>query len=283
MIMMGTIGKSAQFPLQIWLPDAMEGPTPVSALIHAATMVAAGVFLLVRTYPLLEASHVVLPVVAYVGAITAFLAVVAQSQVACSQAVEDCAGAAASQSDRTPEGIAWSIDQLDRVLFPSADGILHVEQPAWDRTIAAMNAAHVTGVSGLTFTNDLADAVIKALGSQLGPEIGGDRVPERRHGPDRLRRARCARDDRGHSRMPERERELQRSVAAPRQGAQPECSQRRRETQDSCPCHGISSVNAGGRGARRSSYPPICSTSSPLLIAYVWFASSVCRAAGVSW
>lgn len=74
MIMMGTIGKSAQFPLQVWLPDAMEGPTPVSALIHAATMVAAGVFLLVRMYPLLEASQVVLPVVAYVGALTAFLA-----------------------------------------------------------------------------------------------------------------------------------------------------------------------------------------------------------------
>jgi len=74
MMMMGTVGKSAQFPLQVWLPDAMEGPTPVSALIHAATMVAAGVFLLIRMFPLLEASHVVLPVVAYVGAITAFLA-----------------------------------------------------------------------------------------------------------------------------------------------------------------------------------------------------------------
>lgn len=73
-IMMGTVGKSAQFPLQVWLPDAMEGPTPVSALIHAATMVAAGVFLLIRTYPLLDASHGVLTVVAYVGAFTAFLA-----------------------------------------------------------------------------------------------------------------------------------------------------------------------------------------------------------------
>jgi NADH-quinone oxidoreductase subunit L len=74
MLMMGTIGKSAQFPLQVWLPDAMEGPTPVSALIHAATMVAAGVFLLVRTYPVLEAAKVVLPVIATVGALTAFLA-----------------------------------------------------------------------------------------------------------------------------------------------------------------------------------------------------------------
>jgi len=74
MVLMGTVGKSAQFPLQVWLPDAMEGPTPVSALIHAATMVAAGVFLLIRMFPLLEASHFVLPIVAYVGGITAFLA-----------------------------------------------------------------------------------------------------------------------------------------------------------------------------------------------------------------
>ena len=68
---MGTIGKSAQVPLQVWLPDAMWGPTPCSALIHAATMVAAGVYLSLRIYPLLEAGGL-LPLVAYIGAITAF-------------------------------------------------------------------------------------------------------------------------------------------------------------------------------------------------------------------
>jgi NADH-quinone oxidoreductase subunit L len=68
----GTMGKSAQFPLHIWLPDAMEGPTPVSAMIHAATMVAAGVFLLGRTFPLL--SPEVLQVITVVGSVTALFA-----------------------------------------------------------------------------------------------------------------------------------------------------------------------------------------------------------------
>ena len=70
-IFMGTIGKSAQFPLQIWLPDAMMGPTPCSALIHAATMVAAGVYLSLRAFPLMEAAGL-LPFIAYIGSITAF-------------------------------------------------------------------------------------------------------------------------------------------------------------------------------------------------------------------
>ena len=84
LIFLGAVGKSGQLPLHVWLPDAMEGPTPVSALIHAATMVAAGVFLVARVYPLMAAGAVVgehgvpvttaLTVVTWVGALTAIFA-----------------------------------------------------------------------------------------------------------------------------------------------------------------------------------------------------------------
>ncbi len=76
LLMVGAFGKSAQFPLYVWLPDAMEGPTPVSALIHAATMVTAGVYLVARAYPLflLDQHHIALTVVAWTGAFTALLA-----------------------------------------------------------------------------------------------------------------------------------------------------------------------------------------------------------------
>jgi NADH-quinone oxidoreductase subunit L len=88
LIFCGAIGKSGQVPLHVWLPDAMEGPTPVSALIHAATMVAAGVFLVARVYPLMDADvrniagySLALSVVTWVGAITAvFAALIAVGQ-----------------------------------------------------------------------------------------------------------------------------------------------------------------------------------------------------------
>ncbi len=73
LVFMGPMAKSAQFPLHVWLPDAMEGPTPISALIHAATMVAAGVFLIARMYPVFEQIPTVMNVIAWVGTITAFL------------------------------------------------------------------------------------------------------------------------------------------------------------------------------------------------------------------
>src|SRR5207302_10277297 len=94
LIFCGAIGKSGQVPLHVWLPDAMEGPTPVSALIHAATMVAAGVFLVARVYPLMgvvgydmagqaaiSEGHSALFFVTWVGAITAvFAALIAVAQ-----------------------------------------------------------------------------------------------------------------------------------------------------------------------------------------------------------
>jgi len=83
----GTVGKSAQFPLHVWLPDAMEGPTPVSALIHAATMVSAGVFLVVRAFPILQVADTGvlaiggIPFVAFIGAFTAiFSSIMAVAQ-----------------------------------------------------------------------------------------------------------------------------------------------------------------------------------------------------------
>ena len=88
LIFCGAVGKSGQFPLHVWLPDAMEGPTPVSALIHAATMVAAGVFLVARVYPLMQADALLtavpvhaLTVVAFIGAITALMGAL----IACGQ------------------------------------------------------------------------------------------------------------------------------------------------------------------------------------------------------
>ncbi len=80
LVFCGAVGKSAQFPLHVWLPDAMEGPTPVSALIHAATMVAAGVYMLVRVGFLIEASSGALQVIAWIGTITALLAALMATQ-----------------------------------------------------------------------------------------------------------------------------------------------------------------------------------------------------------
>jgi len=81
LLMLGAFGKSAQLPLHVWLPDAMEGPTPVSALIHAATMVTAGVYMIARLLPIFQLSEYALPTVAVVGGVTAaFAATIALCQ-----------------------------------------------------------------------------------------------------------------------------------------------------------------------------------------------------------
>ena len=74
LLFLGATGKSAQLPLHVWLPDAMEGPTPVSALIHAATMVTAGVYMVARCHPLFELSPTAMQTVAVVGTVTALMA-----------------------------------------------------------------------------------------------------------------------------------------------------------------------------------------------------------------
>ncbi|HSK13249.1 MAG TPA: NADH-quinone oxidoreductase subunit L, partial [Phnomibacter sp.] len=81
LVFIGGAGKSAMFPLHIWLPDAMEGPTPVSALIHAATMVVAGVFLVARLFPVFHFNEIALNIVAWVGALSALFAAI----IACTQ------------------------------------------------------------------------------------------------------------------------------------------------------------------------------------------------------
>jgi NADH-quinone oxidoreductase subunit L len=81
LLFIGTVGKSAQFPLHVWLPDAMEGPTPVSAMIHAATMVSAGVYAVIRMFPLISLDAQTMSIVAFIGAFTAlFAATIAVAQ-----------------------------------------------------------------------------------------------------------------------------------------------------------------------------------------------------------
>ncbi|HZM24545.1 MAG TPA: NADH-quinone oxidoreductase subunit L, partial [Anaerolineales bacterium] len=81
LLFIGTIGKSAQFPLHVWLPDAMEGPTPVSAMIHAATMVSAGVYAAIRMFPLISLDPTTMSVISFIGAFTAlFAATIAVAQ-----------------------------------------------------------------------------------------------------------------------------------------------------------------------------------------------------------
>jgi NADH-quinone oxidoreductase subunit L len=80
LVFCGAVGKSAQFPLHVWLPDAMEGPTPISALIHAATMVAAGVYMLVRIAFVIQSSQTALLVIAWIGTITAVMAALIATQ-----------------------------------------------------------------------------------------------------------------------------------------------------------------------------------------------------------
>ncbi len=145
-IYLGAAGKSAQFPLHVWLPDAMEGPTPVSALIHAATMVTAGVYLLHRTAWLFALTPEVLVVVAWIGAITALIAAI----LACAQ------------------------DDIKRVLAYSTVSQLGYMMTAIGAGFSAAGFFHLLThglFKALLFLG--AGAVIHAVGSNDLPRMGG--------------------------------------------------------------------------------------------------------------
>jgi len=143
LLFVGAAGKSAQLPLYLWLPDAMEGPTPVSALIHAATMVTAGVFLLVRSAPLLEqASPTVTLLIAAVGALTALFA----AAVACAQ-------------DDIKKVLAYStVSQLGYMLLAVGSGayvaaIFHMVTHAFFKALLFLGAGSV--IHGLHEEQDM--------------------------------------------------------------------------------------------------------------------------------
>jgi NADH-quinone oxidoreductase subunit L len=142
----GAVGKSAQFPLFVWLPDAMEGPTPVSALIHAATMVAAGVYLVARAFPVFAASPESLKVVAGIGALTALGAALV----------------AVTQTDLKRVLAYSTISQL---------GLMFLGLGAGMREAAVFHLINHAGFKALLFLG--AGAVIHATGEQDIRKLGG--------------------------------------------------------------------------------------------------------------
>ncbi len=152
LVFMGAAGKSAMFPLHIWLPDAMEGPTPVSALIHAATMVVAGVYLVARMFPVFAASGAALLLVAYVGAFTSIFAAV----IACTQ-------------DDIKRVLAFStLSQLGYMMF--ALGVATLAQPL-GYTASMFHLATHAFFKALLFLG--AGAVIHAVHSNEIWDMGG--------------------------------------------------------------------------------------------------------------
>ncbi|MET7708061.1 NADH-quinone oxidoreductase subunit L [Micromonospora sp. NPDC005413] len=146
LLLAGVAGKSAQFPLHTWLPDAMAGPTPISALIHAATMVAAGVYAVARLYPLFTAAPVTLTVLGVIGAITLLLGALA-----------------ATAQDDIKRVLAWStVSQLGYMT-----GALAVGSPS----AALFHLLTHAAFKALLFL--AAGAVIHAVGTTLMSEMGG--------------------------------------------------------------------------------------------------------------
>ncbi len=160
----GAVGKSAQFPLHTWLPDAMEGPTPVSSLIHAATMVAAGIYLVARTMPMFVSADFTIEVVAVIGGVTAIfaasmglvmndikrvLAYSTISQLGYMMLGLGAAGIAASEALAHGHGGEHVMDEL--IQFAAAVGIFHLFTHAFFKCLLFLGAGSVSHGSGGTF------------------------------------------------------------------------------------------------------------------------------------
>ncbi|MGH8690085.1 MAG: NADH-quinone oxidoreductase subunit L [Burkholderiales bacterium] len=194
LLFMGAMGKSAQFPLHVWLPDSMEGPTPISALIHAATMVTAGIFMVARMSPLYELSETARSVVLVIGAITALsMALVALTQydikrvVAYSTLSQLGYMTAALGASAYAEAIFHLMTHafFKAVLFLAAGSViiaLHHEQDMrrmgglkrsmpltyWTMLIGAISSAGIPGFAGF-FSKD---AIIEAVHHSPTPGAG---------------------------------------------------------------------------------------------------------------
>ncbi len=213
-IYLGAMGKSAQFPFHIWLPDAMEGPTPVSALIHAATMVAAGVYLMVRIAPLLTHTPQVAAAVFAIGVLTAFiaasmatvendikriLAFSTVSQLGFMMAAVGCGGAAAGYFHLLTHAV------FKALLFLAAGSLIHArahQRHLQDGEPAAQDAGHLHRVrrrrAGAVGRVPDRRLLLEGRGpgrpSSLAGHPVGVRRPDRDHGDDRvLHRPRLAR------------------------------------------------------------------------------------------
>ena len=146
-LFLGAVGKSAQFPLHSWLPDAMEGPTPVSALLHSATMVTAGVFLIGRLFPLFESSSEIMMIIAIIGGFTAVFA-----------------ATMGIVSDDIKRVLAYStISQLGYMVLALGSGFyaaafFHLFTHAWFKSLLFLSAgsvSHATGTFNMKFMGGL--------------------------------------------------------------------------------------------------------------------------------
>ena len=142
LLFVGACGKSAQLPLHTWLPDAMEGPTPVSALIHAATMVTAGVYMVARSHALFERSGAALEVVAWVGVATALFAATVALSRPTSSACSPTRPSASSATCSRPSGLG-----------AYAAGIFHLVTHAFFKALLFLGAGSV--IHGLGGEQDL--------------------------------------------------------------------------------------------------------------------------------